>query len=44
MGANHARDHYFAVHRVQAEELQQDQEQEDHDRAAGDEEVLRFLP
>jgi hypothetical protein len=29
---------------VQAKELQQDQEQEDHDRAAGAEEILLLLP
>ena len=40
----HARNHHIAVHRVQAQELHQDQEQEDHDRAAGDEEVLPVLP
>jgi hypothetical protein len=32
------------MHRVQAEELQQDQEQKDHHGAAGDEEILRVLP
>jgi hypothetical protein len=32
------------MHRVQEQKLQQDQEQEDQDRAAGAEKVLRVLP
>ena len=32
------------VQRVQEPELQQDEEQEDHDGAAGDEKVLPVLP
>ncbi len=38
------RNHYIAMHRVQTQELQQHEEQEDHDRAAGAEEILPFLP
>jgi hypothetical protein len=35
-----ARDHQPSVHRVQTSELHDDEEQEDHDREAGAEEVL----
>jgi hypothetical protein len=35
-----ARDHQPSVHRVQASELHDDEEQEDHDREAGAEEIL----
>ena len=38
------RTNYIAVHRVQAQELHQHEEQEDHDGAAGAEEVLPVLP
>jgi hypothetical protein len=43
-GANNARNHHVTMHRVQTQKLQQNQEQEDQDRAAGDEEILRVLP
>ena len=39
-----ARYHHVGVHRVQAPELQHDEEPEEDDRAAGDEEVLSLVP
>jgi hypothetical protein len=41
---NGSRDHHVSVHGVQEPELFFDQEQEDHDRASGDEEILPALP
>src|SRR5450432_234457 len=41
---NASRHHYIAMHRVQEPELFVDQEQEDHYRASGVEEILPALP
>ena len=41
---NHERHHRAGVHRLQAAQLQHDEEQEEDDRAARDEQVLPVLP
>jgi hypothetical protein len=43
-GSKYARNYYVAMYGMQAKELQQDQEQEDHDGAVGAQEILRCLP
>jgi hypothetical protein len=40
----HERHHFDGLHRVQASQLQHDEEQEEDDRAARDEQVLPVLP
>jgi hypothetical protein len=43
-GLSDARDHYVAVRRLQESQLHHDEEQEEAYRAAGDQEILQYLP
>jgi len=44
VGESDARDYYVAVRRLQKPQLHDDEEQEEAYRAAGDQEVLQYLP